>query len=98
MLCVVVRVVVKAGHAASFLERTAQQCVETLSHEPECHRFDVCVDPADSHRILLYEIYTSEAAFGAHLLTSHFRAFDADTRGWVEEKTVERWSKVERVP
>ena len=94
MLCVVVRFVVKAGHETSFLERTFQQSVETLRQEAECRQFDVCVDPANSHRILLYEIYTSEAAFAEHLLTSHFRSFDADTRGWVEEKTVERWSKV----
>ena len=94
MLCVVVRFVVKAGHETRFLERTVQQSIETLRHEAECRQFDVCVDPADAHRILLYEIYTSEAAFGEHLLTSHFRSFDADTRGWVEEKTVERWSKV----
>lgn len=98
MLCVVVRFVIKAGHDARFVDRVLQQSVETLRHEPECRQFDVCIDPADSHRILLYEIYASEAAFGQHLLTLHFRAFDADTRGWVEEKTVERWSKVERVP
>ena len=94
MLCVVVRFVVKTGHDTRFLERTVQQSVETLRHEPECRQFDVCVDPADSHRILLYEMYTSDTAFAEHLLTSHFRLFDADTRGWVEEKTVERWSKV----
>jgi len=97
MLSVVVRFVVKTGHAAPFLGRAVQQAVETLRREPECRQFDVCVDPADPHRILLYEIYTSEAAFGQHLLTSHFRSFDADTRGWVEEKTVERWSRVEPV-
>jgi len=95
MLSVVVRFVIKTGHDTRFLERAVQQAVDTLRHEPECRRFDVCVDPADSHRILLYEIYTSEAAFGEHLLTSHFRSFDADTRGWVEEKAVERWSRVE---
>jgi autoinducer 2-degrading protein len=98
MLCVVVRFLIKAGHGSRFLERVVQQSVETLRQEPECRQFDVCVDPADSHRILLYEIYMSDAAFGEHLLTTHFRSFDADTRGWVEEKTVERWSKVERVP
>lgn len=98
MLSVVVRFVIKAGHDIRFLERVVRQSAETLRHEPECRRFDVCVDPADSHRILLYELYTSEAAFGEHLLTSHFRSFDADTCGWVEEKTVERWSRVEPAP
>lgn len=95
MLSVVVRFVVKAGHDAPFRERVVQQAADTLREEPACRQFDVCVDPADPHRILLYEIYTDEAAFGQHLLTSHFKTFDAVTRAWVEEKTVERWSRVE---
>lgn len=95
MLSVVVRFVVQAGHDARFRERVVQQAADTLREEPACHQFDVCVDPADPHRILLYEIYTDEAAFNHHLLTSHFKAFDAETRAWVAEKTVERWSRVE---
>jgi len=97
MLSVVVRFVVKTGHHARFLDRAVQQAVDTRNHEPECLQFDVCVDSADPHRVLLYEIYTGEAAFGQHLLASHFQSFDADTRASVEEKTVERWSRVEPV-
>ncbi len=94
-LSVVVRFVVKEGEEVRFRERAARQAVESLQDEPECRVFDVCVDPDDARRILLYEIYTSEAAFGQHLQTSHFRSFDADTRAWVDEKTVERWLRLE---
>lgn len=59
MLCVVVRFSVKRGHDTSFLERTLQQSVETLRQEPGCRQFDVCVDAADSHRILLYERHSN---------------------------------------
>ncbi len=96
MLSIVVRFVVKAGHEPAFLERVVQQAADTLREEPECRQFDVCVDSAAPRRILLYEIYLSEAAFAQHLLTPHFKTFDADTRGWVEEKTVERWTRVDK--
>ncbi len=93
VLAVVVRFVVKAGVEARFLERVLRQAGESLRHEPECRQFDVCVDPADPRRVRLYEIYTSDAAFEAHLRTAHFQAFDAETRAWVDEKTVERWQR-----
>lgn len=92
-LAVVVRFVVKAGVEARFLERVLRQAEESLRHEPECRQFDVCVDPTDPRRVLLYEIYTSDAAFEAHLRTAHFQAFDAETRSWVDEKAVERWHR-----
>lgn len=94
-LSVVVRFVVKEGEEVRFRERAARQAVESLQLEPECRVFDVCVDAVDARRILLYEIYTSEAAFGRHLQTDHFRSFDADTRAWVDEKTVEQRLRLE---
>jgi (4S)-4-hydroxy-5-phosphonooxypentane-2,3-dione isomerase len=92
-LAVVVRFVVKAGAERSFFERVVRQAGDSLRHEPQCRQFDVCVDPADPSRILLYEIYDSEAAFAEHLDSAHFRAFDAETRAWVSEKAVERWHR-----
>ncbi len=92
-LAVVVRFVIRSGKESPFLERALQQAVESLNREPDCRVFDVCVDPADAGRILLYEIYTNAAAFAHHLQTAHFMSFDADTRDWVDEKVVERWQK-----
>lgn len=97
-LSVVVRFTVKPGEETRFRERAIRQAVESLQHEPECLVFDVCVDPGDPRRILLYEISLSDAAFRDHLRTSHFVSFGADTRAWVEEKTVEQWHRIETSP
>lgn len=46
--------------------------------EPGCLQFDVLVDHADSHKILLYEVYRDQAAVEAHQQTPHFHKFLAE--------------------
>lgn len=94
MLVITVRFLVKSGHEHRFFGRANVQAKDTLDNESDCTRFDVCRDPDDPRRIFLYEIYTSEAAFAAHLKTPHFLAFDTDTRDCVQEKHIERWHRV----
>lgn len=77
--------------AAAFLARTRIQASESLSNEEGCHRFDVCVDPAQPQRVFLYEIYTDAAAFKDHLATAHFKAFDAEAGAMLRSKAVETW-------
>ncbi|MFK7944291.1 MAG: putative quinol monooxygenase [Paracoccaceae bacterium] len=57
--------------------------------EPGCQRFDVWQDPADPARVCLYEVYNDRAAFDAHLVSAHFKAFDAEVASWVMDKQVE---------
>jgi quinol monooxygenase YgiN len=76
--------------AAAFLARVRQQAADSLRDEPGRHRFDVCTD-ADSSRVFLYEIYTDNSAFQAHLKTPHYKAFDAEVGPIVRYKTVESW-------
>jgi len=45
--------------------------------EEGCTVFDVCADPDDDKRFLLYEVYKNEAAFEHHKTTDHFKQ-------WVE--------------
>jgi autoinducer 2-degrading protein len=87
---VVVRFVAKPQHAAAFLVRVRQQAQDSLALEAACCLFDVAVDPADSARVLLYEIYDGDA-FDAHLRSAHFKAFDAEVAGWLDSKVVEFW-------
>ncbi len=61
--------------------------------EASCKQFDMCMNPEDLRAVFLYEIYTDDAAFGAHLKMPHFLAFDADTRAWIEHKVVEKWER-----
>jgi (4S)-4-hydroxy-5-phosphonooxypentane-2,3-dione isomerase len=88
---VIVRLRAKQPEAAALLARLRQQSRDSLELESQCRRFDVCLDPNDRDRICLYEIYDNQAAFEAHLRTSHFRSFDDDTRDWIDDKQVEIW-------
>jgi autoinducer 2-degrading protein len=77
--------------AAAFLARVRDQVTDTLSSEAGCHRFDVCIDPAQPERVFLYEIYADEAAFQTHLKTAHFEAFSAEAAPMLRSKAVETW-------
>ena len=92
MFVVTVTFVASPGHAEVFRERVRRQASDSLSREAGCHRFDVCADPETPGRIFLYELYSDEAAFQAHLETRHFRDFDRDVATWVEDKTVATWT------
>lgn len=85
---VVVDLLVEEGALADFLPLLDGNARASLAHEPGCHRFDVCQDPDEPASILLYELYTDEAAFAAHLASAHFRAFDRQTAAMVRSKTV----------
>lgn len=62
----------------------------SVSQEPDCLRFDVLThaDSAATPHVLLYEIYTSRAAFDLHLASDHFREFDRRSQDLVLNKTV----------
>ena len=91
MLAVTVRFLVGPEHGDAFFERVRQQAKDSLEREAACRQFDVCRNPRNPLEVFLYEIYDDEAAFAAHLTMPHFLAFDADVRGWVEDKVVEKW-------
>lgn len=86
MFVVCVTFTAAADRFATLLPLIRQQAATSLGTEPECHRFDVCVGAEDE--VFLYELYTDEAAFQAHLETAHFLAFDRETRDLVKTKTV----------
>jgi autoinducer 2-degrading protein len=46
--------------------------------EPGCKQFEVLVDPKDSAKIMLFEVYDDEKAFEAHQATPHFKKYLAD--------------------
>ena len=95
MLAITVRFNVKAGHEKDFFERVKIQATDSLDREAACKQFDVCRNPQDPRAVFLYEIYTDDAAFAAHLKTPHFLAFDADTRAWIDDQAVEKWERGE---
>lgn len=88
MFAVFVDFQIKPGCAERFLKRLRRQAADSLTHEPDCHVFDVCVDPQDERKVFLYEVYQTEAAFAAHRATAHFKSYNRDVEAWVERKTL----------
>jgi quinol monooxygenase YgiN len=95
MYIVTVEFEVWPKHVAEFHQALARQAHNSLTREPECHQFDLGVDPQDRERFLLYEVYTDATAFKAHLASDHFADFDATVRSWVKRKTVQFWNRIQ---
>jgi len=87
---VTVEFTIRPGFGDRFLDRVTTQAADSRL-EPGCSQFDVCVDPADRHRVFLYEVYADQQAFAEHLASAHFKDFDAATLAWVTAKTVGQW-------
>ena len=91
MLIITVRFTVRPEHRDAFAARVRRQADDLLALEEDCHRFDVAAAVGDPNTLFLYEIYTDEAAFQAHLASAHFLSFKADTQDWIQDAQVERW-------
>ena len=83
-------------HVEAFMAAVIRQADNALEREKDCRRFDICVDPANPQRVLLYEIYTNKSAFDAHLQTDHFRPFDQQVKLWLISKKVMAWKLQEK--
>jgi quinol monooxygenase YgiN len=81
----------KQGATVAFMLAMRRQALLSVEREPDCHLFDVCIDPENETRVLLYEHYTDRASFDAHLASGHFHEFDASVAPLVQEKQVNFW-------
>ena len=64
----------------------------SMRDEPGCLQFDVGTGP--DHTVFLYEVYTDEAAFGAHLQTPLFKSFDAAVAEMIAVKDVRAYTRL----
>ena len=94
MFAVVVTLQVAPGSMEAFLPAMLQNAAASLADEPDCHRFDVCTDPARPDEVLLYELYTDADAFQTHLTTAHFKAFDAQVAPMQPSKELRTFASV----
>lgn len=94
MFVILVEFEIHPDFSAAFVERVRQQASDSLALEPGCEIFDVCIDPANPCRAVLYEVYRDQDAFDAHLQSAHYLDFDATVRDWVALKTVTRLERV----
>ncbi len=95
MYVVTVSFVVKPVHLQDFMQALLANARTSLSVEPGCRQFDVCVDPRNRCCVFLYEVYDDAAAFQAHLAAPHYAAFAHSSAGWVESKTVQLLERID---
>lgn len=74
MYCLLLKTQLKPGSLEAFMEAMRINAAASVRDEPGCLVFDVLRDRSDPDRVWLYEVYTDEAAFVAHMQTSHFLA------------------------
>jgi len=91
MFVVTVTFEVKKEAIHDFRAAVLQQANESLTQEPGCRRFDVCLDPARPERVFLYEIYDDSAAFDSHRRTRHYARFIEASAPLLAGKAVETW-------
>lgn len=73
----VVNIRTQPENRTAFMEKLAANAAAARS-EPGCLTFDVLVHPEDPNRVMLYEVYESEAAFQAHQATAPFKTYLAE--------------------
>lgn len=95
MQALVVEFRIKPAFVEAFAQAIADNARTSRSLEPGCRQFDVCRDPGDTGRFLLYELYDDDAAIQAHLKSTHFLAMNTATTPWVETKSVARYTRTE---
>ncbi|MEX0582730.1 MAG: putative quinol monooxygenase [Sneathiella sp.] len=93
-LAVTARFDVVPGKEAAFMTEMKKQAENTLSLEPGCHYFDICVDVDNPGRFILYELYEDAAAFDDHLASHHFMDFMETVTPMITAKEIERWNRV----
>jgi autoinducer 2-degrading protein len=86
-----VEIQVDPNHRDEFLSVIRRQAATSVEREDGCLRFDVAVAEDDPNRVLLYEVYRSEAAFDDHVAQPHSKESGARTKPWMQEVIIRRW-------
>lgn len=94
MFAVVVTFTLKPGCMQEFLPLMQDNAQTSQRDEPGCRQFDIATDPARPDEVFLYELYTGEDAFTAHLGTAHFATFTAKTDAMIADKSVLTYKSV----
>jgi (4S)-4-hydroxy-5-phosphonooxypentane-2,3-dione isomerase len=76
-LVLVVNIRIKPENVDRFMQALKVNAREARK-EPGCRQFEVLVDPKESTKVMLFEVYDDERAFDAHQATPHFRKYLAE--------------------
>ena len=74
MYCLILKTQLKPNSFDAFMAAMTINAAASVRDEPGCLVFDLLRDRSDPDLLYLYEVYTDEAAFAAHMLTAHFLA------------------------
>ncbi|WP_110971006.1 putative quinol monooxygenase [Pseudomonas huaxiensis] len=74
MYSLLLKTQLQPGSLEQFMDAMSVNAARSVRDEPGCLVFDVVRDRSAPDLVWLYEVYTDEAAFEAHLLTPHFLA------------------------
>jgi autoinducer 2-degrading protein len=83
---------IKPGKMDEFMKIILEQAKNSLEKEPGCLHFDVLRRPEDPDKVLLYEIYTDEAAVKAHREYPHYIEFRKAIGDMIAGSVVELWT------
>jgi quinol monooxygenase YgiN len=76
------------GKRQEFRRLVDRNARTSSSSERGCRHFDVLESREEADRIFLYEVYDDQAAFEAHVRSSHFNEFDRESAPLVADKSV----------
>jgi quinol monooxygenase YgiN len=78
----------------AFLAAAIADASASVANEPGCRQFDVTRSNEAPNRVLLYEVYDSQAAFNAHLEMPHLKTFRDRIEPLVVSRQVRRLTRV----
>jgi len=94
-LSLVPKFTIKPNKMDAFMSAVLRQRDNCLKLEPGCLYFDVLRLEETPNEVLLYEVYTDQAAITAHRETSHYAQFKSDISDLVETLDLKVWDIVE---
>jgi quinol monooxygenase YgiN len=92
MFVLQVNIRIKPENVDAFMKKALENAREARK-EPGCRQFDVLVDPKDSAKVMLYEVYDDEQAFEAHQQTPHFKKYVAEAVPLLASRERQVWKR-----
>lgn len=75
MIALIVDFEAEPGQGEALRQALVTQGRTSLENEEACRHFDVCVDPENGEKFVLYELYDDAAAVEAHRATPYYQTF-----------------------
>ncbi len=82
MFAIFASIKIKSDQRENFLTSIKENAKLSVRDEPGCLRFDVFLDDEDEDRYLLYEVFTDERAWKAHVETPHAQRTMKGSNEW----------------